>query len=161
MALPSEQARIEEAHDTLLDPIRRKAYDASTFPDEAEEQPRRPSVPDLALEAEREMLRRELSREINAETEFTGALLRKVRESQGVELEDIVGQSQNDGIWIHGSSRSYVYTLDPAVSVRRNYENILGDQRAQSSHVADHRTPLDLVGPNRPAFHERSRRLQP
>lgn len=87
--LKSEQGRIEEAHDTLLDPIRRKAYDASTFPDEAEERPRGPAVPDLALEAEREMLRRELAREINAETEFTGALLRKVRESQGVELEDI------------------------------------------------------------------------
>ncbi len=93
--LKSEQARIEEAHDTLLDPIRRKAYDASTFPEEADERPRQPSVPDLALEAEREMLRRELSREINAETEFTGALLRKVRESQGVDLEDIAKHTKN------------------------------------------------------------------
>ena len=87
--LRSEQARIEEAHDTLLDPIRRKAYDASTFPDEAEARPMRPSIPDTALEAERELLRQELSREINAETEFTGSLLRKVRESQGIEIEDI------------------------------------------------------------------------
>lgn len=35
------------------------------------------------------MLRAELLREINAETQFTGALLRKVRESQGVELGEI------------------------------------------------------------------------
>jgi flagellar biosynthesis protein FlhG len=34
-------------------------------------------------------LRHELTREINAETEYTGALLRKVRESLGVELEEI------------------------------------------------------------------------
>ncbi len=87
--LRSEQGRIEEAHDTLLDPIRRKAYDASTFPDEAETRPARPSIPDTALEAERELLRQELSREINAETEFTGSLLRKVRESQGTDIEDI------------------------------------------------------------------------
>ena len=29
-----EQARIAEAHDTLLDPVRRRAYDLSTFPDD-------------------------------------------------------------------------------------------------------------------------------
>ena len=33
--LAREQARIEEAHDTLLDPVRRRAYDLSMFPDEA------------------------------------------------------------------------------------------------------------------------------
>ncbi|HEV8246597.1 MAG TPA: helix-turn-helix domain-containing protein, partial [Polyangiaceae bacterium] len=87
--LKSEQARIEEAHDTLLDPIRRKAYDASTFPDEAEPRPKQPSVPDTALQAERDLLRQELAREINAETEFTGALLRKVRESLGIDIDDI------------------------------------------------------------------------
>ena len=31
----------------------------------------------------------ELASEINAETEFTGALLRKVRESQGIEIAEI------------------------------------------------------------------------
>jgi flagellar biosynthesis protein FlhG len=35
------------------------------------------------------MLQAELAREIGPETEFTGALLRKVRESQGVELNEI------------------------------------------------------------------------
>src|SRR5260370_40744608 len=33
--LVHEQARIEEAHDTLLDPVRRRAYDLSTFPEES------------------------------------------------------------------------------------------------------------------------------
>jgi flagellar biosynthesis protein FlhG len=88
-AVRVEQARIEEAHDTLLDPVRKKAYEASTFPDEPAESAKKPAVIDGALEAEREMLRRELSREINAETEFTGRLLSKVRESRGGELEEI------------------------------------------------------------------------
>lgn len=88
-AVRVEQARIEEAHDTLLDPVRKKAYEASTFPNEPAESPKKPAALDTALEAEREMMRRELSREINAETEFSGRLLSKVRESRGIELEDI------------------------------------------------------------------------
>jgi flagellar biosynthesis protein FlhG len=84
-----EQARVEEAHATLLDPLRRKAYDASLFPDEPSDPPKRPAALDSALEAEREMMRRELAREVNAETEFTGRLLSKVRESRGIELEEI------------------------------------------------------------------------
>lgn len=88
-ALRVEQARIEEAHDTLLDPIRRRAYDVSVFPESSEERAARPAVLDSALEAERAMLRAELGREINAETEFTGRLIAKVRESQGVEIEEI------------------------------------------------------------------------
>jgi flagellar biosynthesis protein FlhG len=88
-ALRREQVRIEEAHDTLLDPLKRRAYDASTFPEEAAETPRKPSVDHQALEAERRMMQSELAREINAETEFTGKLLAKVREARGIELEEI------------------------------------------------------------------------
>jgi len=87
--LRTELGRIEEAHDTLLDPIRRRAYDISTFPEQQEPQPRPSVLNDSALAAERAMLRKELEREINAESEFTGVLLRKVRESKGVEVEEI------------------------------------------------------------------------
>jgi flagellar biosynthesis protein FlhG len=78
----------------LLDPLRRKAYDASVFPEAELAPPERRTAVDSALEAERAILRQELSREINAETEFTGRLLRKVRESQGVELDDIAKQTK-------------------------------------------------------------------
>jgi flagellar biosynthesis protein FlhG len=91
--LRSEQARIEEAHDTLLDPVRRRAYDLSTYPDE----PHGPLVPLRSLSAssaELGLLQAELAREINAETQFTGALLRKVRESQGVEITDIAQRTK-------------------------------------------------------------------
>jgi flagellar biosynthesis protein FlhG len=88
-----EGARIEEAHDTLLDPLRRKAYDASIFPETEAEAPRSRAA-DSALLAERAALRQELSREINAETEFTGRLLTKVREAMGVELADIARETK-------------------------------------------------------------------
>jgi len=92
--LRAELARIDEAHDTLLDPLRRRAYDVSTFPEEdARESPKNIAV-DEAVVAERAMLRAELAREINAETEFTGALLRKVRESLGTDLEEIASRTK-------------------------------------------------------------------
>lgn len=92
--LQTEQARVEEAHETLLDPLRRKAYDASVFPDGHAQSAPAPAMLDAAMEAERSLLRQELSREITAETEFTGRLLKKVREAQGVELEDIAKQTK-------------------------------------------------------------------
>jgi flagellar biosynthesis protein FlhG len=92
--LRSEQARIDEAHDTLLDPLRRRAYDVSIFPaEDPHERPKNAAV-DEAVLAERTMLRAELAREINAETEFTGALLRKVRESLGTDLEEIASRTK-------------------------------------------------------------------
>jgi flagellar biosynthesis protein FlhG len=88
--LKAEQTRLDEAYDTLLDPVRRRAYDLSTFPAEAEpEAAEKRSQRPQALAAEQLMLQAELAREIGPETEFTGALLRKVRESQGIELVEI------------------------------------------------------------------------
>lgn len=92
--LRAEQMRIEEAHDTLLDPLRRRAYDVSIFPDSEMDREPKGEVVDAAAEAERALLREELAREINAETEFTGSLLRKVRESQGTELEEIASRTK-------------------------------------------------------------------
>jgi len=92
--LRAEQARIDEAHDTLLDPLRRRAYDVSTFPDEDKAGAPDTQVVDAALEAERAMLRAELAREINAETEFTGPLLKKVREALGTELDEISSRTK-------------------------------------------------------------------
>ena len=40
------------------------------------------------------MMQAELAREISSETEFTGALLRKVRESQGVEIVEIAQRTK-------------------------------------------------------------------
>ncbi|AKT37427.1 helix-turn-helix domain-containing protein [Chondromyces crocatus] len=91
--LTREQSRIEEAHDTLLDPVRRRAYDLSTYSDD----PRRVGqsrVESAAAAAELAMLQAELSREINPETQFDGALLRKVRESQGIELSDVAQRTK-------------------------------------------------------------------
>jgi flagellar biosynthesis protein FlhG len=85
--LQAEQARLEEAYDTLLDAVRRRAYDLSTFPDPGTTA--EASRPVRAMDAEKRMLRAELVREIGPDTEFSGATLRKVREAQGIELLEI------------------------------------------------------------------------
>jgi flagellar biosynthesis protein FlhG len=95
--LKTEQARLDESYDTLLDPVRRRAYDLSTFPDTADaatEAGRARSFRPPAVAAELLLLQAELAREIGPETDFTGALLRKVRESQGVELTEISARTK-------------------------------------------------------------------
>lgn len=85
--LRAEQTKIEEAHDTLLDPNRRRAYDLSAFPEAESKAPVRESR--RAPSAEQLMIQAEIAREIHTATEFTGAFLRRIRESQGIELSEI------------------------------------------------------------------------
>jgi flagellar biosynthesis protein FlhG len=74
--------RLDEAYDVLLDPARRRPYELSVFPIEEDELDAKPSV---------ERRRGDLppAPEITPDTDITGALLRQVRESLGVELKDI------------------------------------------------------------------------
>ncbi len=87
---------LDEAYDTLLDPVRRRAYDVSNFPDlplrgsQGPELPREP----LTLATEQLILQAQLKREIGPETEFSGALLGRVRDSQGVELDSISARTK-------------------------------------------------------------------
>ncbi len=91
--LTRAQRKLDEAYDTLLDAIRRRAYDLSTFPDpEPLVLSARTTRP--ALAAEQIMLQDDLQREIGPDTEFTGPLLRKVRESQGIDLADVSAKTR-------------------------------------------------------------------
>lgn len=81
LGLEELRARIEEAYDVLLDPARRRPYELSVFsvveeivesPEEEEREEERPQAPTVL-----------------PETEFTGRLLRALRESQGRDLKTI------------------------------------------------------------------------
>jgi flagellar biosynthesis protein FlhG len=109
--------RLGEAFETLLDPVRRRAYDLSMFPDEPTPvmvaEPTRPG-----LAAEQLMLQRELQREIGPDTEFTGALLRKVRESLGVELADVTLRTKIARLHLQAMEDETYELLPPMVYVR-------------------------------------------
>jgi flagellar biosynthesis protein FlhG len=110
-------ARLDEAYDTLLDPIRRRAYDLSTFPEPEPAAPD-PRVVRPALAAEQLMLQSELQREIGPGTEFSGALLRKVRESQGIELQEIAQKTKIARAHLHAIEEDEYADLPAQVYVR-------------------------------------------
>ncbi len=92
--IPAYQAKIEEAQEILLDPIRRRTYDLSFFAD-LEEEPTDEDAPlDAARQAEQALLKKELAEEIHPETLYTGKLLRKIRQSRGVEIDEIARKTK-------------------------------------------------------------------
>lgn len=115
--IQAELARIEEAHDTLLDPNRRRAYDLSVFPEaEVSEAPpqslRKPPTPEqLQLQAE-------LAREIQLTTEFSGAFLRRIRESHGIELAEISARTKISLPHLHAIEEERYLDLPAVVYVR-------------------------------------------
>jgi flagellar biosynthesis protein FlhG len=83
--------RIEEAYDTLIAADRRRRYELELFP---EGHPRAPTPiggapPPSGEPPAPPPQPREPPPDIGPDTEYTGMLLRKVRESRGIELADI------------------------------------------------------------------------
>ena len=119
VGLRAEQARIEEAHDTLLDPNRRRAYDLSVFPDLEAEAPPNSGRP-RGFTAEQLMLQAEIAREIQTATEFTGTFLRKVRESQSVELAEIAARTKISVTHLRAIEEE-IYADMPAIVYARGF----------------------------------------
>jgi flagellar biosynthesis protein FlhG len=68
--------------------------------------------------AEQQMLQNQLAHEIGPETEFTGPLLRKVRESHGVELADICAKTKISKVHLEAIEEEHFAALPAAVYVR-------------------------------------------
>ncbi len=114
--LRSELAQIQEAYDTILDPARRQAYNLSAFPDQGDDQAPPPSRSPISHD--QLMQQSELSRELHPETEYTGPLLRKVRESQGVELAEIASSTKITGVHLVALEEERYDELPAEVYVR-------------------------------------------
>jgi len=144
-----EQARISEAHDTLLDPARRRAYDMSVFPDDLRAEPepeRRPS----ASEAELAQLQAELAREITNETQFTGALLRKARQALGITIQDIANITKISPMHLRAIEEEDLDALPAPVYVRGFLQQIAKALKLDPTQVT--KTYLKRVRAARPHY---------
>ncbi len=130
----AELGRIQEAYDTILDPVRRRAYNLSTFPETDQEEAPRPSR--VPVSQEQLMLQAELAREVHAETEFTGELLRKVRESQGVGLEEIATSTKITLAHLTALEEERYDELPAHVYVRGFVQQLARHLKLDSSQVA-------------------------
>jgi flagellar biosynthesis protein FlhG len=109
--LAAARARIDEAYDVLLDPARRRPYEISIFPE----------PPKDVVEAQREERPSgELppAPSITPDTEFSGALLRAVRESQGTSLEQISERTKVGTSYLRCIEEEEFAHLPAAVYVR-------------------------------------------
>jgi flagellar biosynthesis protein FlhG len=135
-ALAVERARIEEAHDTLLDPLKRRAYDLSTFPERQRQLAAPNPSENAALDAERALLREELAHEIGPNTPFTGSLLRKVRESQGVELAAISRHTKISPVQLHAIEEELFAELPALVYLRGFIQEVAKYLKLDPTQVA-------------------------
>ena len=105
------RARIDEAYDVLLDPARRRPYEISVFPDapEAQKQAEEKAIPPGELPA---------APTITPDTEFSGALLRAVRESQGTGIEQISERTKVGANYLRCIEEDRFEQLPAAVYVR-------------------------------------------
>lgn len=109
--LSALSARLDEAYDVLLDPARRRPYELSIFPPE----------PTLAIEAPARHEGAEplpAPPEITPDTDFTGSILRQVRESQGLRLEDISQRTKVGQPYLSALETEDFGALPAAVYVR-------------------------------------------
>ena len=96
--------RMEEAYDTLLDPEKRKVYDIKLFPDGIPTRPTptagvSPIAPTTPVKDDMTPMRVELPEPIiDASTEISGELLKKLREARHIELAEI---SQRTKVSVH------------------------------------------------------------
>ena len=94
------QRRLQDAYDTLLDPEARRAYDLELFPDGIPVRPppslgeRRPAPALQPPPKPEEIVPRPPEPTLTAETEYSGELLKRVRESRGIELADIAQRTK-------------------------------------------------------------------
>jgi flagellar biosynthesis protein FlhG len=109
--LEAARTRIDEAYDVLLDPARRRPYEISVFPE----------APETKAEIEQEQVPTgELppAPSITPDTEFSGALLRAVRESQGTSLQQISERTKVGINYLRCIEEDEFETLPAAVYVR-------------------------------------------
>lgn len=91
-AVRAEVKRLDDALDVLLDPVRRRAYDVSTFPEELSTPIAKPAL--RVLDEQEQQRLSELLRAIDARALVDGSTLRQLRETNGYSVDDVCGRTR-------------------------------------------------------------------
>ncbi len=147
-SLEAVHRRLDLAYTSLMDAAKRKEYDMELFPDgvpmpvtPSDALPVRPpaKADDLAVVPVRPQMP-----EISAHTEFSGPLLRQIREAIGVELREIAERSKIGMAYLHALEGEVFAKLPAAVYVRGflgEYARALGldSERVKQTYLARYR----------------------
>lgn len=121
--------RLDEAYDVLLDPARRKPYELSIFPREEHVALARPERSEDADPLPPPP-------EINPDTDFSGELLRQVRESLGLRIEDISQRTKVGQPYLSAIEGEDFGALPAAVYVRGFVVEVAKVLKLDSAQVA-------------------------
>jgi flagellar biosynthesis protein FlhG len=154
--LEAVHRRFDLAYTTLMDAAKRKDYDMELFPDGIPTSPQpepgsagaagalpraRPKTEDpIALAA------RPAMPELGPDTEYSGALLRQIREARGIELREIAERSKVGMAYLQALEAENFAKLPAAVYVRGflvEYAKVLGldVERVKDSYLLRLRAP--------------------
>jgi len=155
VSLEGLHRRLDVAYTTLMDAPRRKDYDHELFPDGVPMPVQHPSsaYPDnVALprppakgdDAQTLLATRPAMPEVNARTEFSGPLLRQIREAIGIELREISEKTKISMAYLHALEGEVFAKLPAAVYVRgflAEYARALGldAERVKQTYLARYR----------------------
>jgi flagellar biosynthesis protein FlhG len=147
-SLEAVHRRLDLAYTTLMDAAKRKEYDVELFPDGVP-MPVTPSVhadlpvprPVVKVDDPVTVAVRPPMPEISAGTEFSGALLRQIREAVGVELREIAERSKIGMAYLSALEGESFHKLPAAVYVRgflAEYARALGldGERVKQTYLA-------------------------
>jgi flagellar biosynthesis protein FlhG len=150
-SLEAVHRRLDLAYTTLMDAAKRKDYDIELFPDGV---PMPVSLPPHAIGAEvlpprqpakvddpATLAIRPPMPDISPQTEFTGPLLRQIREAIGIELREIAERSKIGMAYLHALEAEVFVKLPAAVYVRgflSEYARALGldGERVKQTYLA-------------------------
>ncbi len=141
--LEAVHRRLDLSYTTLMDAAKRKEYDQELFPDGIPVAT--PSIaPDAVPRAEVPAALRPPMPDIGPRTEYTGPLLRQVREALGIELREVAERSKIGMAYLAALESDEFARLPPPVYVRgflSEYARILGldPERVKDSYLERYR----------------------
>lgn len=148
-SLEAVHRRLDLAYTTLMDAAKRKDYDMELFPDGvpmpiAPPSLTEPIAPRATKVDEVQQTIRPPMPELSPQTDFSGPLLRQIREAVGVELREIAERSKIGMAYLHALEGEVFAKLPAAVYVRgflAEYARALGldVERVKQTYLARYR----------------------